>query len=150
MNKAELLKKIEEKVGFKAIVSDRLALDSPKITNTNKIEKRYFEVATTNADGTAGITFVFYLLDTLNNEAWFYNTEPEAVDIKEPTTENKKLNRLLNYLESNFHSFFVDQVNMDINTVFADVYILEVGSLVKKRVAVFKRGETPIKHLFIT
>lgn len=150
MNKAELLEKVQGKVGFKAIVSDRLTPDSPKITNTNKIEKRFFEVATVNADGTAGITFVFYLLDTSKDEAWFYNTEPEAVDIKEPTSENKRLNRLINYLEKNFHSFFVDQVNMDINTVFADVYILEADSLVKKRAAVFKRGETPIEHLFIT
>ena len=149
MLKQDLIAKIQAKVGFKDIISDELAPDSPDVTETNKIEKRFFKVATINADDTAGITFVFYLFDTVTGEAWFYNVEPEAVDIKEPNTDQKKLDALQAYLKANFDAYFTLRWDLVNNWAEADTYKVESGALKAQKVMVFKRGTNPITHLNI-
>lgn len=111
MKKTDLITKVQSKTGFKSIVNDVIAPDSPKTNENQKIEKRYFEVATANADGTAGITFVFYLYDIVTEDAWFYNTEVEALDINEPTVNQKKVNKIIKYLDDNFD--FVEIMGID-------------------------------------
>jgi len=111
MTKEELITKVEGKVGFKSIVKDELAGDSPEVSESQKIEKRYFEVATVNGDGTAGITFVFYVYNTETEEAWFYNQEVEALDIKEPTVNQKKIEKIINHLDDNYD--FVEVIAAD-------------------------------------
>lgn len=153
MNKSELLTKVQNKVGFKAIIEDVVALDSPTTNETNKIEKRFLKVATVNSDGTAGITFVFYLIDTNTQEAWFYNTETEALDIKEPIAEQKKVDALQNYLKANFDAFFLLRWDVVNNWAEADTYELVTGTpntLKPQKVIVYKKGANPIAHLKIT
>ena len=150
MLKQDLITKIQGKVGFKGIISDELAPDSPDVTGANKVEKRFFKVATINADSTAGITFVFYLLDTVTDEAWFYNVEPESVDIKEPNTDQKKLDALQAYLTANFDAFFLIRWDMTRNWAEVDTFKLNAGTLKAQKVIVFKKGANPISHLNIT
>jgi len=70
MTKAQLITSLEGKVGFHSIISDELALDNKA---GDLIEKRYFYINHTNADGTMGKTYVYYLLDVANDAASFYN-----------------------------------------------------------------------------
>lgn len=146
MTKQQLQSQIESKVGFHSIIEDKLA---PDHVNGDPIEKRYFYINHTNSSGTMGKTYVFYLYDTVNDEAWFYNVEPEAVDNKEPSSEQKKLNELQNYLKANFDAFFIGRFDVENNWAEADVFKLTNGNLVKSSVIVFKRGTNPISHLTV-
>ena len=147
MTKSQLEQKLAGKVGFKAIVSDKLAPDSP----AGALEKRYYEVATINADGTAGIYFVYYLHDTQSDEAWFYNVEVEALDNKEPVSDQKKLNALQNYLKTNFDAFFV--IRFDMTNLWAEADVFKYNATTKMldkfTVLVYKTNKDPIKHLTI-
>jgi len=150
MNKSDLIAAVQAKVGFKSIITDKVAPDSPEINEVNKIEKCFFEVATINADGTAGITYVFYLHNTVTDDAWFYNVEPESVDTKELSADQKKFDVVEKYLKNTFHSYYIHRYNPTINTAFADVYTQVGQTLVKSEVAAFKRGTDPVGHLTIT
>lgn len=149
MNKQEFLTKVQGKVGFKSIIADEQASDTPPITDTNKIEKRFLKVATLNADGTAGITFVFYLEDTVTHEVWFYNTEPEAIDTKEAGADQKKLAALETYLKATFDGHFVIRMDYANNFAEAETFKANAGKLDRKKVLVFKKGTNPITHLEI-
>lgn len=143
MTKQELQTKIENKVGFHSIIKDDVAPDN---VPNDPIEKRYFYVNHTNADGTMGKTFVYYLHDTANDVAWFYNMETEAVDTKEPTTDQKKLDALQNYLKATFNGFFINRLDIVNNWAEADVYEVSGQDLTKSTVLVFKQGSNPITH----
>lgn len=146
MTKAQLQAQLEAKKGFHSIIKDELA---PDHIVDDPIEKRYFYVNHVNADGTAGKTFVYYLHDTVNDTAWFYNAETESVDAKEPTTEQKKLDALQAYLKTNFNAYFVIRFDVENNWAEADTYKLENGKLTHAKVMVFKAGSNPISHLEI-
>ena len=88
MIKSELQAALEAKKGFVSIINDELAQDH---VSGDKIEKRRFYINHTNSDGTMGKTFVYYLHNIETDEANFYNVEPEAVDAREPSTEQKKV-----------------------------------------------------------
>ena len=143
MTKQELQTKVENKKGFHSIIKDDLAPDN---VAGDPIEKRFFYVNHTNADGTMGKTFVYYLHDTENDEAWFYNVETESVDAKEPNTEQKKLNALQNYLGSTFAGFFINRFDLENNWAEADVYEVSGQDLTKSTVLVFKKGSSAITH----
>jgi len=147
MTKEQLQAVIEAKVGFVSIIKDEEASDN---VAGDIVRKRYFYVNHTNADGTAGKTYVYYLLNTNTNEAWFYNTAPEALDIKEPTTDTVKINALNEYLKSNFNAYFVNRVDVVNNWAEADVFTLVSGSLQKKAVIVYKPTVGNINHLEVT
>lgn len=144
MTKAQFLTAVQSKVGFHSIIEDKLAPDN---VAGDPIEKRYLYINHTNADGTMGKTFVYYLLDTVNDVASFYNVEREALDVKEPTAENKKYDALQNYLKANFNAYFIGRFDPINNWAEADTYKLETGKLTKKTVIVYKQGANPISHL---
>jgi len=146
MTKQELQTAVEAKKGFLSIIKDELA---PDHVPNDPIEKRFFYVNHTNTDGTAGKTFIFYLHDTVNDTAWFYNAETESVDTKEPTTEQKKLDALQSYLKSTFSAFFIIRCDLTNNWAEADTFTLVSGKLAAKKVLVFKVGTNPINHLEI-
>lgn len=143
MKKTDLITKLENKDGFKSIVSDKKAPDSPD----GALEKRFLEVATINADGTAGIYHVYYLHDTATDDAWFYNVEVEALDNKAVSSEQVKLNTLADYLKTNFDAYFVVRYDLTNLWAEADVFKLTTGKLVKSSVVVYKKGNSPISHL---
>lgn len=143
MNKQEFLTKVQSKVGFHSIIEDKLAPDH--IAN-DPIEKRYLYINHTNADGTMGKTFLYYLHDTTNDFASFYNIETIALDIKE-NPEQKKLDALQAYLKASFDAYFIGRFNPTDNWAEADTYKLNAGKLEKKSVIVFKKGNNPISHL---
>jgi hypothetical protein len=144
MTKQQFLDSVVAKKGFHSIIKDEIA---PDHVAGDSIEKRFLYVNHTNADGTAGKTFVYYLHDKTNDEAWFYNSETESVDTKEPTTEQKKLDALQAYLKSTFDAFFVIRYDLANNWAEADVYTLNAGTLTASKVLVFKKGSNPISHL---
>lgn len=146
MKKAQLIQKIKAKKGFHSIIKDELA---PDHVQGDPIQKRFFYVNHVNADGTAGKTYVFYLWDEATDDAWFYNMEAEAVDAKEPSSDQKKLSALQNYLKANFNAYFVIRADLENNWAEADTYKLETGKLTYKKVMVFKQGSSPISHLEI-
>ena len=146
MTKAQLQTAVEAKKGFKSIIEDKVAPDN---ISGDPIEKRFFHVNHTNGDGTAGKTFLYYLHDTKNDEAWFYNVETESVDSKEPNADQKKLTALEAYLKVNFDAYFSIRADLVNNWTEADVFKLTAGKLVSSKVMVFKKGSSPISHLTI-
>ena len=146
MTKEQFLTQVQGKKGFHSIIKDDVAPDN---IAGDTIEKRYLYVNHTNADGTMGKTFVYYLLDKDTNEASFYNVETEALDAKEVSGDQKKLNALQDHLKSNFDAYFVIRFDMDNLWAEADVFKLTAGELVASKVMVFKKGTNPIAHLTI-
>lgn len=145
MTKAELLTKVEAKVGYHSLIQDELAPDN---IAGDPIEKRFLYVNHTNADGTMGKKFVYYLHDTVNDVASFYNVE-ENLDSKELPTEVQAIKALENYLLSNFEAYFILRYDLDQRIAEADVFELVAGQLETKKVLVFKKGSQPINHLNI-
>lgn len=146
MKKQEFLNQVAAKKGFHSIIKDDVAPDN---VPNDSIEKRYLYVNHTNADGTMGKTFIYYLYDKEADNASFYNVEPEAVDQKEPAADQKKLNALEAYLSANFNAFFVLRFDLNHNWAEADVFNLAAGKLTKSSVLVFKQEGKPINHLEI-
>jgi hypothetical protein len=146
MKKADLRAVVEAKKGFHSIIQDEVAPDN---VATDDIEKRFFYINHINADGTAGKTYIYYLHDKRNDDAWFYNVEAETVDMKEPVTEQKKLDALSAYLKANFDAYFILRFDTSNNWAEADVFKLTSGQLVKSKVLAFKKGTNPITHLTI-
>lgn len=146
MTKQQLLDAVAAKKGFHSIVQDEVAPDN---IQGDPIEKRFLYVNHTNADGTMGKTFVYYLYNSSTDEASFYNVEPESVDSKEPNSDQKKLDALMVYLKSNFNAYFVVRYDLSNNWAEADVFTLVTGKLTPKKVMVFKKGANPISHLEI-
>lgn len=144
MTKAQLVTALEAKVGFHSIIEDRIAPDNRA---NDPIEKRYFYINHTNADGTMGKTFVYYLLNTANDVASFYNVEPESVDNQELTAQQKKFQAIENYLTTNFAFYFLTRKGEFGNTVWleADVYTDGV-SLTKTTIIASKVGTNPPTH----
>lgn len=147
MTKAKFLTKVQSKPGFHSIISDEAAQDN---IAGDPIEKRYLYINHTNADGTMGKTFVFYLYETATDTASFYNVEAEALDAKEPSTNQKKLDALTAYLAGKYASFFINRYDLNQPVAEADVYTLAAGKLVRKTVLVFKKGANPINDLDVT
>lgn len=146
MTKEQFIAAVEAKKGFHSIIKDELA---PDHVPGDPIEKRFLYVNHLNADSTMGKTFVFYLFNPATDEAWFYNIEAEAVDAKEPTTEQKKINALQTYLTGKYAAFFVNRFDTVNNWAEADVYVLTAGKLAKKTVLVYKKGTNPIADVDI-
>ena len=146
MTKNQLLTKVQNKEGFHSIIADKLA---PDHIPEDPIEKRYLYINHTNADGTMGKTFVYYLYDQTNDLASFYNVEVEALDAKAVGSEQAKLNALQSYLKANFDAYFVIRFDLTNNWAEADVFKLTNGELVTSKVLVFKKGTSPINHLKI-
>lgn len=141
MTKAELVTRVEAKKGFHSIIEDKIAPDN---TPGDPIEKHFFYVNHLNADGTMGKTYLFYLYNPATDEAWFYNTETETIDAKEPTTDQKKIEAFNAYLAGKYEAFFIERMNLPQNWVEADVFTLNTGKLTKKKVIVRKKGTNPI------
>lgn len=149
MNKQELKTALGAKKGFVRIIEDTLAPDS---IPTDPMQKRYFTVEHVNTDGTAGITYVYYLQDTgsNNNEdlqaCKYYNTEPANFDNNEPTAEAKKQTLLEDYLNTKYDAWFLNRVDLQNNWAEADVYKYNATTKVldKKTVVVYKKGTSPI------
>jgi hypothetical protein len=146
MKKSDLLAAVEAKIGFHSIIEDSVAPDNKP---GDQIEKRYLYINHINADGTAGKTFVYYLHETATDDAWFYNVEVEAVDSKEPSSDQKKLDALQAYLATTFDAYFVLKVDIKNNWAEAETFKLNAGALDRKNVLVFKKGNNPITHLII-
>lgn len=150
MTKAELLAAVGAKKGFVRVISDNLA---PDTVPNDAVQKRYLLVETLNADGTAGITHVFYLQDTSSNQdenlqtSKFYNVEPQALDNKELSVMDKKREALETYLKGKYAAFFLGRVDLTNNWAEADVFTLAAGKLTKKSVLVFKQGTNPINDV---
>lgn len=146
MNKAELLQKVQSKIGAGSIIQDELA---PDHVEGDKIEKRYLYINHINSNGTAGKTYVYYLYNTETDDTWFYNTEVEHLDPYEPTTDLVKLNALREYLSTNFDAYFLDREKIDLTNNWAEaiVYTKAANELVKETVLVFKKGTGPVTHL---
>lgn len=147
MTKAELQAQLEAKKGFHSIIEDKLA---PDHVQGDLIEKRYFYVNHTNADGTMGKTFVYYMHDVENDVASFYNVEPAAIDTKESSPETKELQLLENYLATNFAGFFIGRFDLNQKIAEADVFEASGTNLVQKKVLVYKKGSSPITHKEVT
>lgn len=143
MTKQELITKVENKVGFLSIVQDALAPDN---IPGDPISKRYLYINHTNADGTMGKTYVYYLWDTVNDVASFYNVETEALDVKEPSTDQKKLDSFKIYLGTNFSAYFILRSDLQNNWVEADVFTVTGSDLTKSTVLAIKNGTNPINH----
>lgn len=148
MTKQEFLTTVQNKAGFHSIIKDELAPDN---VPNDPIEKRYLYVNHTNSDGTMGKTYVYYLYDEANDNAAFYNVEPEAVDMKAISSNQEKLDALQNYLATNFDAFFVIRYDFTNNWAEADTYKYNTTSklLDKKTVIVYKKGSNPIAHLVV-
>jgi len=144
MNKAALRAVVESKVGFHSIIRDELA---PDHIPGDTIEKRFFHINNVNANGTMGKTYVYYLHNTANDEASFYNAEPESVDTQELTAEEKKFRAIDVYLNTTFAAFFVTRRSSFLNKVWveADVYV-DGASLTKNTVIVTKVGTANPTH----
>lgn len=147
MNKAELLTAVQSKKGFVRIVVDEKAPDSDPRSTT---EKRYLVVEHTNTDGTAGMTNVYYLHDTVNDVAKFYNAEPSAFDINEPPADLKKRQALETYLKGKYAAFFLGRIDLVNLWAEADVFVQAAGKLTKKSVLVYKPANGPIADVDVT
>lgn len=141
MTKAEFITKVQAKPGFHSIISDEASQDN---IISDPIQKRRLYINHTNADGTMGKTFVYYLYDEKNDVASFYNVEVEALDAKEPNTDQKKIDALQAYLNAKYAAFFINRFDLQQNIAEAEVYTLAAGKLTKKTVLVFKKGDNPI------
>jgi hypothetical protein len=143
MTKAQLIAAVQAKTGFVSIIKDELARDH---VPGDTIEKRFLYVNHINADSTAGKKYVYYLHDTVNDTAWFYNVE-EALDNRSVSSDQQKLDALQDYLKINFNAYFVNRFDITNQWAEADVYTLNTGKLTKKTVIVYKNGTNPIAHL---
>lgn len=144
MIKQDFLDRVSSKKGFVRIVKDELAQDSIK---DDLLEKRVLTVETINTDGTGGIVYVYYLLNTSDQQATFYNVEPQNFDHQEMNADEKKLNALEKYLGGKYNAYFIDKIDLKNNWASAVVYSLNAGKLNKKSVLVFKQGTNPISDL---
>ena len=146
MKLTDLKNKLETKKGFHSYIADNLADDN---VQGDPIEKRFFYINHLNADGTMGKTYVYYLLDTTTQDAWFYNLEAESIDTKEPDTNQKKVDALETYLSSNFNAYFINKIDYTKNWAEADTYKYNATTklLDKKVVIVYKKGTDPITHI---
>lgn len=146
MTKAELLTAVEGKTGYVATLADTLALDS-----IGTKQKRFLVVETLNADGTKGITNVFYVHDTQTDEAWFYNVEPVGFQKESKSLEAQAVGAIENYCKTNFNAHFLlrDRIDAVNKWAVVEVYTLNTGKLEKKNIMVFKQGANPITHLEI-
>lgn len=145
MTKQELLNKVGGKKGFHSVIKDELAQDH---IAGDPIEKRYLYVNHVNEDGTMGKKFVFYLLDTENDVASFYNVE-EELDRFEMPEDVKALKALENYLGQKYQGYFLIRYDLAQRIAEADVFVLKTGVLTKKTVLVFKKGTNPINDIDI-
>ena len=144
MTKAQLLTAVSSKQGFVGVISDNLATDS-----VGAKQKRFLTVETLNADGTKGITSVFYVHDTQTDDAWFYNVEPVAFDKTLVSAEEQVAKALNDYCKATFDAFFVVRVDGVNKWAEVEALVLNAGNLQKKNVLVFKKGANPITHLNI-
>ncbi len=143
-----LIAKIEAKQGFHSFINGvegELARDH---VPGDPIEKRCFYVNHTNADGTMGKKFVYFLYDRANDSASFYNVE-EELDFKKLPPKVEQLKALEAYLAGKYEAYFVIRYDLDQKVAEADVFELENSTLTKKRVLVFKKGTNPINDLVI-
>ena len=143
MKKADIIAKIQGKVGIHSFVDDKPAPDN---IQNDVLQKHYFLINNLNADGTMGKTYVYYLLDTVTGDCFFYNTEVETLDIKDSGTEQKRIINMKKYLENKYFAFFTGATYLETGNAFieATVFVLNVDKLTKKNVIVFKKGATPI------
>lgn len=148
MTKQEFLAKVASKPGFHSIISDEFGKDH---RIGDPIEQRCLYLNHTNGDGTMGKTYVYYIYDTANDVASFWNQEVEAFDMKEVNTLQKKVNALEAYLKANFDAYFLIPEKVDIinNWAEGEAFTLNAGKLTRKKVLVFKKGANPISHLEI-
>lgn len=142
MTKSQLLTAVQGRAGYVATIADTLAPDSIGVK-----QKRFLTVETLNADGTKGITNVFYIHDTGTDEAWFYNVEPTAFDKTVVSVEEQVAKALNDYCKANFEAFFVSRVDGVNKWAEVQAFVLNNGNLEKKNVLVFKKGTNPITHL---
>lgn len=140
----DLKKTISEKKGFVRIVKDELTKDN---IAEDSIEKRVMTVETSNSDGSAGMTPVYYILDKQSQEAKFYNIEPESFDNRELSREAKREDALAKYLGGKYEAYFIDRIDRANSWAEATVYSLSEGKLIKKNVIVYKKGATPITDI---
>lgn len=143
MTKTQLLNAVQGKIGFHSIVKDEVAPDN---IIGDPIEKRYLYVNHLNGDGTMGKTYIYYLLDTATQEAWFYNLETENLDNKEHNSEQKKLDALQAYLDANFDAYFIVRYDTTKNWAQADVFTQSGQDLTQSKVLVFKPAQGAITH----
>lgn len=146
MNQAELINAVKAKKGFVRIIKDELA---PDAIPTDKTQKRLLTIEHSNGDNTAGITYVYYLHDTENDVAKFYNVEPENLDNTELSLDLKKEHALKQYLGGKYAAYFIERTDYVNNWAEATVYVLAASKLTKKQVLVFKKGTSPISDLDI-
>lgn len=143
MKKEDLLVAVRSKKGFVRIIADEVAQDDIK-TDEN-LNKRYLTVEHRNTNGTAGITYVFYMHKVDTDDAYFYNHEPENLDANEETVEIKRLRRLEEFLAGKYAAYFIGRYDLKNFWAEADVYTSDVNNkLTKKSVIVAKRGTNPI------
>lgn len=145
MKKADLLAAVATKQGYVAVASDNL--DS--LVGTK--EKRYLIVETLNANGTKGFTNVYYVLDTITQDAWFYNVESQAFDNTYKDVPQTTLDALRAYCKANFAAYFLipDRIDADNKWAVVEAYILTAGKLTKSLKMVYKQGVSPITHVDI-
>lgn len=139
MTKTQFIAAVQAKKGFHSIISDALAPDN---IPGDPIEKRFLYVNHENADGTMGKTYVYYTYDTIGDVASFYNKETEVLDVREPSSDQKKMNALSNYLKQKYAGYFINRYDLVQEIAEADVYSPADGSLVKKTILVFKKNNT--------
>lgn len=146
MTKSQLLTAVQGKAGFVAILADTLATDS-----VGAKQKRFLTVETLNADGTKGITNVFYIHDTGTDEAWFYNVEPLGFEKETKTVDQQTLDALNAYCKANFAAYFLipDRIDAVNKWAVVEAYTVSTGKLAKKNVMVYKQGTNPITHVDI-
>jgi hypothetical protein len=145
MKKADLLAVVAAKPGYVEIIEDKLAPDS-----VGAEEKRYLIVKTLNADGTKGVTNVFYIHNPQTGDAWFYNVEPVAFDNKYQDVPAQTLAALRAYCKANFAAYFLipDRIDAENKWAVVEAYVTS-GSpvkLTKSLKMVYKQGNDPIKH----
>jgi len=141
MKKQDLITKLSTKKGFKGIISDELASDTPA---GKKLEKRFFLVESINTDGTVGISYVYYLYDIEADEAQFYNAEPEKFDNQEDTKEVKRRKQLETHLKNKYLTYFVLRQDSENDAIEADVYTLTGETVTKKTVIAVRNADKTI------
>lgn len=146
MTKSQLLTAVQGKAGYVATIADTLAPDS-----VGTKQKRFLLVETLNADGTKGITNVFYIHDTETDEAWFYNIEPVGLQKESKDISAQAVDALTTYCKATFNAFFLihDRIDPINKWAVVEAYTLSNGQLQKKNVMVFKQGTNPVTHLEI-
>lgn len=150
MTKTQLLAAVQAKPGFVAIVSDKLAQDSAVAVGEGK-EKRFLVVEHQNTDGTRGSYAVYYILDTTNQTAWFYNVEPAAFDSQYKAVPQQTLDALKAYCKATFAAYFLipDRIDAENKWAVVEAYTSSSGKLVKSLKMVYKQGSNPITHVDI-